>query len=176
MLVIAEVFAVYGTEYIFSDLGALKAVGAAWLLLAIVDVSEPVGLYSCQLLWILFLTSEEGTPFHTLLNIGGNGGLSSSNRRAIRRDSTAGFANHGDAGVFGGNMNGASYAEGGGINAGTGYVPSARSGGHSMGGNNGITGYAPAATETTPQRAVIREEPNNFNSPVTDDPYKLRAK
>jgi hypothetical protein len=32
---------VYGTEFIFSDLGALKAVGAAWLLLAIVDVSNP---------------------------------------------------------------------------------------------------------------------------------------
>jgi hypothetical protein len=39
VLAIAEVFAVYGTEFIFSSEGALIAVGVGWLLLAMVDVS-----------------------------------------------------------------------------------------------------------------------------------------
>ena len=40
VLAIAEVFAVYGTEFIFSPLGALKAVGVGWLLLTMIDVRE----------------------------------------------------------------------------------------------------------------------------------------
>lgn len=38
VLAISEVFAVYGTEFIFSNQGALVAVGVGWLLLAMVDV------------------------------------------------------------------------------------------------------------------------------------------
>jgi SHO1 osmosensor len=39
VLAVAEVFAVYGAEFIFSDRGSLIAVGVGWLLLAMVDVS-----------------------------------------------------------------------------------------------------------------------------------------
>jgi SHO1 osmosensor len=39
VLAIAEVFAVFGAEFIFSANGALIATGVGWLLLALVDVS-----------------------------------------------------------------------------------------------------------------------------------------
>jgi len=39
---IAVVFAVYGANFIFSDRGALIAVGVGWLLLAMVDVSSVI--------------------------------------------------------------------------------------------------------------------------------------
>lgn len=38
VLAIAEVFAVFGAEYIFSVPGSLVAVGVGWLLLVLVDV------------------------------------------------------------------------------------------------------------------------------------------
>lgn len=43
-----------------------------------------------QLVWILYLTSEEDSLFYRLLTSGGNGGLSGYSRR--RADSSAGFA------------------------------------------------------------------------------------
>mgnify|MGYP006876512027 CR=1 FL=1 len=41
VLAIAEVFAVLGTNFIYSDQGQLIAVGVGWLLTAIVDVGRP---------------------------------------------------------------------------------------------------------------------------------------
>lgn len=44
VLVIAEVFSVFGAEYIFDSRGSLIAVGVAWLLLTLVNVSPLSGL------------------------------------------------------------------------------------------------------------------------------------
>ncbi|ORY27677.1 hypothetical protein BCR39DRAFT_224863 [Naematelia encephala] len=140
VLVIAEVFAVFGTEYIFTSEGAFIAVGVGSLLLAMVD-----------LVWILYLTSEEDTLFYNVLNAGGNGGLSSHSRRQARRDSAAAFAG-GETGI--GNVSG--------------YQSTPRiNGSYSM-------GYAPAATDTTPQKNVTSYD--HATPPVSDEQYKHRAK
>lgn len=62
---IALVFAVRGTNSLYSGFSSEQAVGAGYLLLLIVDI-----------IWLLYLTSEEDTALHSILNIS-NGGLSS---------------------------------------------------------------------------------------------------
>jgi SHO1 osmosensor len=144
-------------------------VGVGWLLLAIVDVSKAVDMANYQLVWILYLTSEEGTPFHRLLNAGGNGGMSNLTRRGPRRESTAAFATHSETGLGGGVP----------VGSGTGYsAPPRSNGGYPMGGTMGGTGmgYAPAATDTTPQKSVARDSYRNQSPPLTDNHYKHRAK
>jgi len=163
VLAIAEVFAVYGTEFIFSSSGALKAVGVGWLLLAIVDVSVrafceclPDIVWS-QLVWILYLTSEEDSLFYHLLNSAGNGGLSGYSRRGARRDSTPAFAG-GETGMIGGI-------------SGNGFSATPRNNGYSVG------GYAPTATETTPQKATaIRDGYGNHLPAESEEQYKHRAR
>jgi len=91
--------------------------------------------------------------------------MSNYTHRTPRRESTAGFANHSEAGM------------GGGIAGGTaGFSAAPRNtGGYPMGGGIG-GGYAPAATDTTPQKNVVRDEYGNHSPPLTEDHYKHRAK
>jgi hypothetical protein len=86
----------------------------------------------------------------------------SYSRRNPRRDSGAAFANHGETGIGGGNNGVESYAA----------TPRSNAG-YAMGGNSG---YAPAATETTPQKHVVRDSYGNNSPPPSDNLYKHRAK
>ncbi|ORX36442.1 hypothetical protein BD324DRAFT_651682 [Kockovaella imperatae] len=105
---IAEVFSIYGANFLFDSAGSLISVGVGWLLIAIVD-----------LIWILYLTSEEGTLFHNLLSFGGRGGASVGPRHSVRTpkgvanyeaDSGlgAGVASSGNGNITG--QNGGAYA------------------------------------------------------------------
>ena len=127
VLAVALVFSVFGCEFLFDSRGALIAVGVAWLLLTIVN-----------LVWLLYLTSEEESPFYRFLYAGsppqGGGG------RRTRTHS------HSDV-----------YGSGNGIGSGI---------GNDVGGGNGraygaspaFSGYAPTGTglDTTPQK--LRDE------------------
>nr|XP_031859083.1 high osmolarity signaling protein SHO1 [Kwoniella shandongensis]KAA5526155.1 high osmolarity signaling protein SHO1 [Kwoniella shandongensis] len=154
VLAIATALGVFGVEFIFSTAGSLIAAGVGWLLLTMVN-----------LVWVLYLTSEEDTFFYNLLNSGGNGGLSSNNRRIGgsmgRRDSaTTGFAG-GEMGISG---------HSGGISRGI-------SSNHINGGGYPVGGYAPAATEGTPQKAPSVRDNYNQQSPGSEDgTYKHRAR
>ena len=107
----------------FDSRGSLIAVGVAWLLLTIVN-----------LVWILFLTSEEESPFYRFLNLGGT--PTGNGRRT--------HSEHG-------------YGE-----------PVRQT--PVYGGGPAFSGYAPTATDTTPQK--IREP-----TPVQiQQPQMLRAK
>ncbi|WVO18058.1 hypothetical protein L204_105756 [Cryptococcus depauperatus] len=118
--------------FLFQSPGSFIATGVGWLLLTIVN-----------LIWLLYLTSEQDTFIYSLLNSGGNGGLSGNRRIGgpVRRDSTAGYGG-GEMGM-GGSIGG----------MGRGISSNNMNGG----------GYAPAATEGTPQKAsaVIRD---NYNA------------
>ncbi|WVQ63040.1 uncharacterized protein L199_001191 [Kwoniella botswanensis] len=128
-----------------------------------------------DLVWIIYLTSEEESFFYNLLNSGGTGGLSGPDRRMrsapiARRDSVSGFGNGGGEMGIGGGMNnmsrGISSHSIGGRGGGIG-------GGYPVGGGSG--GYAPAATEGTPQKASSAR--NDYASPGGEEPeYKHRAK
>nr|XP_019012367.1 SHO1 osmosensor [Kwoniella pini CBS 10737]OCF51148.1 SHO1 osmosensor [Kwoniella pini CBS 10737] len=166
-LAIATVFAVHGVEFIFQPQGALIAVGVGWLLLTMVD-----------LIWIIYLTSEEESFFYNLLNSGGNGGLSGNNRRmrsapVPHRDSTSGFGNSGGEMGTGGGLGG-----GAGMNNMSRGISShsINAGGYSGGGITG-GGYAPAATEGTPQKVTSARNDYPAHSPGGEEPeYKHRAK
>ncbi|EJC98677.1 uncharacterized protein FOMMEDRAFT_23494 [Fomitiporia mediterranea MF3/22] len=68
---IATVFAVFGVDMgIFSGESSLDAMGAGWLILAIVDI-----------LWVLYFTSEEDSLTLHIFNSMGTGGLSPPSRR-----------------------------------------------------------------------------------------------
>ena len=72
---IAIVFAVQGvTDGIFVSYGPLNAMGAGWLILAIVDV-----------LWVLYFTSEEDSLALHIFNMLGTGGLTPPSRRRRTR-------------------------------------------------------------------------------------------
>lgn len=76
---IAIVFAVIGVnQNIYGPFGAMEAVGAGWLLLAMVDV-----------LWVLYFTSEEDSLALHVFSSLGTGGLTppSRRRRAARTQS-----------------------------------------------------------------------------------------
>ncbi|WVN90518.1 uncharacterized protein L203_105754 [Cryptococcus depauperatus CBS 7841] len=131
-LAIATALAIFGVQFLFQSPGSFIATGVGWLLLTIVN-----------LIWLLYLTSEQDTFIYSLLNSGGNGGLSGNRRIGgpVRRDSTAGYGG-GEMGM-GGSIGG----------MGRGISSNNMNGG----------GYAPAATEGTPQKAsaVIRD---NYNA------------
>ncbi|WRT65399.1 uncharacterized protein IL334_002342 [Kwoniella shivajii] len=159
ILAIATVFAVHGVEFIFQPQGALIAVGVGWLLLTMVN-----------LVWILYLTSEEDSFFYNILNSGGNGGLSGPSRRMgstpiAHRDSASGFGGGGgEMGLGGGGMH----------NMSRGISSHNINGGGGGGGFSG-GGYAPAATEGTPQKAPSAR--NDYHSPGGEEQeYKHRAK
>ena len=72
---IAIVFAVQGvTDGIFVSYGPLNAMGAGWLILAIVDI-----------LWVLYFTSEEDSLALHIFNMLGTGGLTPPSRRRRTR-------------------------------------------------------------------------------------------
>ncbi|OCF34531.1 SHO1 osmosensor [Kwoniella heveanensis CBS 569] len=154
VLAISTVFAVHGVEFIFQPQGALIAVGVGWLLLTMVD-----------LVWIIYLTSEEDSFFYNLLNSGGTGGLSGpSNRRMgstriSHRDSTGGYGG-GGAGEMGLGSGGMSRGiSSNNMNMGIG-------GGGGLGGSGYPSGgYAPAATEGTPQKATSVRNDYDQQSP-----------
>jgi SHO1 osmosensor len=112
MTAILVPFAVNGVQFIYQgqDFGsakgasALKAVGVGWLLLAMVDVSlhDAMTLLSSpavlkgylllsvmQILWVIYLTSEEDSMLYRMFNALGDGGLSvisfSSDRKSCDR-------------------------------------------------------------------------------------------
>jgi SHO1 osmosensor len=97
---VAIVFAVFGVnQSIFSGLGALDAIAAGWLILAMVDI-----------LWVLYFTSEDDSLTLHIFNAMGTGGLSSPSRR--RRTIRAQPSGHNMAGNGGYATN---YGSGGGI-------------------------------------------------------------
>ncbi|TYJ52388.1 hypothetical protein B9479_007006 [Cryptococcus floricola] len=168
-LAIATALAVGGVQFIFQTEGPFIASGVGWLLLTIVN-----------LIWILYLTSEEDTLIYNLLNSRGNGGLSTHGNRRIgggiaRRDSdaySAGMGNGGGRGELG---------MGGGMGGGTVGMGTGMSRGISSNNVNGASagyggGYAPAATDTTPQKQGPAAREYGAASPAMDDPYKSRAK
>ncbi|KAK8861281.1 hypothetical protein IAR55_002100 [Kwoniella newhampshirensis] len=88
--------------------GKTPVVGTLWFTIwvELAVIIHLLQLLISQLVWILSLTSEEDTFFYNLLNSGGNGGLSTSNRRIggskSRRDSaSAGFTYGGETGISG---------------------------------------------------------------------------
>ncbi|OXB33523.1 SHO1 osmosensor [Cryptococcus neoformans] len=155
-LAIATALAVGGVQFIFGTPGAYVATGVGWLLLTMVN-----------LVWIVYLTSEEDTFFYNMLNSGGNGGLSNHSRRigtaVQRRDSTPGYG--------GGEM---------GLGNSIGGMPRGISSNTMNSGGYG-GGYSPAAMEGTPQKLTsAREEYNHtgVQSPGIDEsvPRPQRAK
>lgn len=70
---VALVFAVRGTNSLYSPFSSEQALGAGYLLLTIVDI-----------FWLLYLTSEEDTALHSILNISNNGLSSPAGRSAGR--------------------------------------------------------------------------------------------
>lgn len=172
-LAIATVLAVGGVEFIFQTPGAYVAIGVGWLLLTMVNVSSRQWDHStfanfCKLVWIVYLTSEEDTFLYNVLNSGGNGGLSSHNRRigtsVQRRDETPGYG--------GGEM---------GLGNSIGGMPRGISSNTINSGGYG-GGYAPASMEGTPQKvtSVTRNEYGHtgVQSPGIDEsvPRPQRAK
>jgi len=96
---VAIVFAVLGVNQgIFTHMGALNAMAAGWLVLAIVDI-----------LWVLYFTSEEDSLMLHVFNLAGTGGLTPPSRRSTRRHTRQ---------LSSGNGNGG-YGYGGGISSGT---------------------------------------------------------
>jgi SHO1 osmosensor len=92
---IAIVFSVIGVqEGVFTGLAALDAMGAGWLILAIVNI-----------LWVLYFTSEEDSLTLHIFNLLGTGGLTPPSRRRRTR-AQADMAGNGYA---------TNYASGGGI-------------------------------------------------------------
>lgn len=99
---IAVVFAVEGADAgLFADAGALQAMGAGWLILAIVDI-----------LWVLYFTSEDDSLALHIFNSFGTGGLTPPSRR---RRSPRGNSVHMNSP---GNGYAAPYSVGGGIGPG----------------------------------------------------------
>ncbi|KAJ7492088.1 hypothetical protein FB451DRAFT_1336130 [Mycena latifolia] len=95
---IAIVFAVFGVQQgVFAGLASLDAMGAGWLILAIVDI-----------LWVLYFTSEEDSLSLHIFNLLGTGGLTppSRRRRTRAQSSVHDMAGNGYA---------TNYASGGGI-------------------------------------------------------------
>ncbi|KAJ7664942.1 hypothetical protein B0H17DRAFT_1211092 [Mycena rosella] len=95
---IAIVFAVFGVQQgVFAGLASLDAMGAGWLILAIVDI-----------LWVLYFTSEEDSLSLHIFNMLGTGGLTppSRRRRTRAQSSVHDIAGNGYA---------TNYASGGGI-------------------------------------------------------------
>ncbi|KAF7965042.1 hypothetical protein HWV62_843 [Athelia sp. TMB] len=101
---VAIVFAVLGVnQTIFSGRGALDAVAAGWLILAIVDI-----------LWVLYFTSEDDSLALHVFNAMGTGGLTPPSRRRRTTVRTDALGN----GVGGGGGYASNYASGGGIGMG----------------------------------------------------------
>ena len=105
VVAVALVFSVFGCEFLFDSRGSLIAVGVAWLLLTMVN-----------LVWLLYLTSEEESPFYRFLHNG-----------APQRTRT--HSEYGEPVR--------SYAEP------QNFAPA-------------FSGYAPTATDATPQKAPIQ--------------------
>ena len=96
------VFAVQGAnEGLFVDVGSLQAMGAGWLILAVVDI-----------LWVLYFTSEDDSLALHIFNSFGTGGLTPPSRR---RRSPRGNSVHMNSP---GNGYAAPYSVGGGIGPG----------------------------------------------------------
>ncbi|KAH8835614.1 hypothetical protein DL96DRAFT_71431 [Flagelloscypha sp. PMI_526] len=98
---VAIVFAVQGTDQgIFTSVPAFDAMGAGWLILAMVNI-----------IWVLYFTSEQDSLVLHILNMGGNGGLTPPSRRRTRTPSN--MHNMGGPGGYGVN----NYGSGGGISS-----------------------------------------------------------
>lgn len=114
-----------------------------------------------QLVWLLYLTSEEDSTFYRLLNAGGNGGLAGNSHRSQKRQSAAAFTGN-ETGIssagFGNTPRATSGINGSGIGGG----PAGGGGGYPMG------GYANAGVDTTPVKSGPMVDFNN-NSPGPND-------
>ncbi|KAJ7919307.1 hypothetical protein B0H13DRAFT_1989239 [Mycena leptocephala] len=95
---IAIVFSVIGVQQgIFTGLGALDAMAAGWLILAMVNI-----------LWVLYFTSEEDSLIFHIFNLLGTGGLTPPSRRRRTRGPSS-------VNDMSGNGYATNYASGGGI-------------------------------------------------------------
>ncbi|KAF8204454.1 hypothetical protein K438DRAFT_561797 [Mycena galopus ATCC 62051] len=95
---VAIVFSVIGVqEGIFTGLGALDAMAAGWLILAMVNI-----------LWVLYFTSEEDSLMLHVFNLLGTGGLTPPSRRRRTRAQSS-------VHDMSGNGYATNYASGGGI-------------------------------------------------------------
>ncbi|KAI0688146.1 hypothetical protein BC835DRAFT_1374122 [Cytidiella melzeri] len=84
-LAIGVVFSVIGVnQSIFSNLSALDAMAAGWLILAVVNI-----------LWTLYFTSEEDSLMLHIFNSMGTGGLTPPGRRRRRTQSMHGMGGNG---------------------------------------------------------------------------------
>ncbi|KAF5323488.1 hypothetical protein D9611_005525 [Ephemerocybe angulata] len=90
---VALVFAVNGVDQgIYSPIGALNAMSAGWLILAIIDV-----------LWVLYFTSEEDSLALHIFNSFGTGGLTGpGRRRRTRTQSVMNMQGNGYTGSYAG--------------------------------------------------------------------------
>lgn len=114
---IAIVFAVIGVNQgIFSGSASLDAMGAGWLILAMVDI-----------LWVLYFTSEQDSLSLHIFNSLGTGGLTPPSRR--RRNHTQASIHN----MSSGNGYATNYASGGGISSHEPYDAKIGSGMGSMG-------------------------------------------
>ncbi|GHJ90121.1 hypothetical protein NliqN6_6523 [Naganishia liquefaciens] len=150
ILAILVVFAVNGVEYIYQgqararaglgSAGSLKAVGAGWLMLAIIDI-----------IWLLWLSSEEDSFLHRTLStspvaaLGGADGRPSSIAAAPRPSNVGGLSIHEDP-----------YNT-----AGTTYPPAPQG----MNGYQAAPVAPPAATYASPARSTQREREYTAASP-----------
>ncbi|KAK0233537.1 hypothetical protein IW262DRAFT_1258432 [Armillaria fumosa] len=165
---VAIVYAVEGVQKgIFSGAGSLNAMGAGWLILAIVDI-----------LWVLYFTSEEDSLALHIFNSLGTGGLTPPSRRRRTRTQNS-VHNMSTANGYATN-----YASGGGIGphdvyktasgAGSGnftagvrsqhsFTAPTEGGGKSIGGGGGsITGV----TSTAAPGSIGGGDNNGPNSPL----------
>jgi SHO1 osmosensor len=142
---IAIVFAVMGVQDgIFAASGALNAMGAGWLILAIVDI-----------LWVLYFTSEEDSLALHIFNSLGTGGLTPPGRRRRTRSVSA-------AQTMNNGYSSGGYSQGGGMydgkmgtmGAGVRSQNSFTGGGNSLeGGPVGSTGARSITAGTRPNSA-----------------------
>jgi SHO1 osmosensor len=118
---VAIVFAVIGVNQgIFTGAGSLEAMAAGWLILAM-----------CNILWVLYFTSEEDSLALHIFNSMGTGGLTPPSRR--RRTRTQSSMHN----IQSGNGYTTNYSSGGGIGSNDAYDP-AKAGSGAFGSTNNV--------------------------------------
>lgn len=148
---VAIVFSVQGVNQgIFSGASSLDAMGAGWLILAIVNI-----------LWVLYFTSEEDSLALHVFNSMGTGGLSPPSRRRRTTRQASMMAGNGYTGSYaGGGIGSDTMPYDTKIGGGLGMAPDARSN-VSLGQPGGGSIGAGTATRSIGQAGSITGTPTN---------------